>query len=106
MSKETKRENPLLAKNIPPPPAPIQETKEVTKSDSAAQDKTVLPPHAAKPHPARPSRAKLTFYLEQLQEDKLYDLMEAYRRRTGVKINQQDMLRRIIEVVKQEDVLP
>ncbi len=41
---------------------------------------------------------KITVYPSQEQVDKLYDFMEAYRKKTGVKINQQDMIRRIIDV--------
>jgi len=32
--------------------------------------------------------------------------MEAYRRKTGIKINQQDVIRRIIDVVDINAVLP
>ena len=49
---------------------------------------------------------KITIYPSQAQLDKLYDFMEAYRRRTGVKINQQDLIRRIIDVVDIDAVLP
>ena len=50
--------------------------------------------------------AKITIYPGQEQLDKLYDLMEAYRRKTGVKINQQDLIRRIIDVVDIDTILP
>ena len=49
---------------------------------------------------------KITIYPSQEQLDKLYDFMEAYRRRTGIKINQQDLIRRIIDVVDINAVLP
>jgi hypothetical protein len=49
---------------------------------------------------------KITIYPSQEQLDKLYDFMETYRRRTGVKINQQDLIRRIIDVVDIDTVLP
>jgi hypothetical protein len=49
---------------------------------------------------------KLTFYPTQQHIDKLYDMMEAYRRRTGVKINQQDLMRRILDVIDIDTVLP
>lgn len=51
-------------------------------------------------------REKITFYLEPEQANKLYDFMEAFRKRTGVKINQQDMLRRIVDVITLDAVLP
>jgi hypothetical protein len=49
---------------------------------------------------------KITIYPSQEQLDKLYDFMEAYRRKTGVKINQQDLIRRIIDVADINTVLP
>lgn len=51
-------------------------------------------------------REKITFYLDPEQANKLYDFMEAFRKQTGVKINQQDMLRRIIDVITIDTVLP
>jgi hypothetical protein len=49
---------------------------------------------------------KITIYPSQAQLDKLYDFMEAYRRKTGIKINQQDLIRRIIDVADINTVLP
>ena len=48
---------------------------------------------------------KITIYPSQEQLDKLYDFMEAYRRKTGIKINQQDVIRRIIDVADINTVL-
>jgi hypothetical protein len=49
---------------------------------------------------------KITIYPSQEQLDKLYDFMEAYRRKTGIRINQQDLIRRIIDVADINAVLP
>jgi len=49
---------------------------------------------------------KITIYPSHEQLEKLYDFMEAYRRKTGIKINQQDVIRRIIDVVDINAVLP
>jgi len=49
---------------------------------------------------------KITIYPSQEQLDKLYDFMEAYRRKTGIKINQQDLIRRLIDVAEIDTVLP
>jgi hypothetical protein len=49
---------------------------------------------------------KITIYPSQEQLDKLYDFMEAYRHKTGMKINQQDLIRRIIDVADVNTVLP
>ena len=49
---------------------------------------------------------KITIYPSQEQLTKLYDFMEAYRKKTGVRINQQDLIRRIIDVADIKTVLP
>jgi hypothetical protein len=49
---------------------------------------------------------KITIYPSREQLDKIYDFMEAYRRKTGIKINQQDLIRRIIDVADINTVLP
>jgi hypothetical protein len=49
---------------------------------------------------------KITIYPSQEQLDKLYDFMEAYRRKTGMRINQQDLIRRLIDVADINTVLP
>jgi hypothetical protein len=49
---------------------------------------------------------KITIYPSQEQLNKLYDFMEAYRQKTGIKINQQDLIRRIIDVADINTVLP
>jgi hypothetical protein len=49
---------------------------------------------------------KITIYPSQEQLDKLYGLMEAYRHKTGIRINQQDLIRRIIDVADINTVLP
>jgi hypothetical protein len=49
---------------------------------------------------------KITIYPSREQLDKIYDFMEAYRRKTGIKINQQDLIRRIIDVADINAVLP
>jgi hypothetical protein len=37
---------------------------------------------------------------------KLYDLMDAHRKKTGARINQQDLLRRLVEVADINTLLP
>jgi hypothetical protein len=49
---------------------------------------------------------KITIYPSEEQLDKLYGFMEAYRHKTGIKINQQDLIRRIIDVADINTVLP
>jgi hypothetical protein len=52
------------------------------------------------------STVKITIYPTQQQLEKLYDLMDAYRKKTGARINQQDLLRRLIEVADINTLLP
>src|SRR5690349_990126 len=98
-SRDTKKENPLLSKNIPQPPAPAAApTTSETDGNTVKQQNTAIPQNG--------KREKITFYPEPVQANKIYDLLEAYRRRTGVKINQQDLLRRLLEVANIDMLLP
>lgn len=112
---QTSKENPLLSKSIPSAPplpanqaAPKEKQNGETVSDGTIHQncKTVILQDTGKPQETvkqqssnTAKREKITFYLEPGQADKLYDFVEAFRKRTGVKINQQDMLRRIIDVI-------
>jgi hypothetical protein len=72
------------------PPAGGSNTVKLQRGNTVKNSKTV----------------KITIYPSQEHLDKLYDFMEAYRRKTGVKINQQDLIRRIIDVADVNTVLP
>ena len=120
------KENPLLSKNLPKTPAisadqPITPKEQDTVLNSTLQQNSntaldsnvqqsvnnVKQQDAVKQQSSNTAkREKITFYLEPEQADKLYDFIETWRKRTGVKINQQDMLRRIIDVVTIDTVLP
>ena len=125
MAKQSKQkeENPLHSLNIPKAPPvsadqPIskeeqhtvpsstlqQNSKTVSDSTLPQSDNTAMPQDTVKQQSSK--REKITFYLEAEQANKLYDFMETWRKRTGVKINQQDMLRRIIDVMTIDAVLP
>lgn len=113
------KENPLLGKHLPKPPAlptdqPTQEEQQTVINSTLPQNSNAVSNsdiqqnvNTAKQQSSNTAkREKITFYLEPEQADKLYDFMEAFRKRTGVKINQQDMLRRIIDVMTLDTVLP
>ena len=51
-------------------------------------------------------REKISFYPAPGQSTKLFDFMERYRKRLGVPIKQQDMLRLILDKITLEDLLP
>jgi hypothetical protein len=78
------------------------------------QESRGMPPQEDKPNtenrntvkPQSSKTVKITIYPSQEQLDKLYDFMEAYRRKTGIKINQQDIIRRLIDVADINTVLP
>src|SRR5690242_7122668 len=109
MAKSQKKdENPLLSKNIPQPPPSTTASEEARiQQDSIIQQSgnTSIPYNTVKQQ-GTVKREKITFYPEPEQSEKMYDLMEAYRRRTGIKINQQDLLRRLVEVASIEMLLP
>ena len=72
----------------------------------AQQDATPTAENSNTVKPQGGKTVKITIYPSQEQLDKLYDFMEAYRRKTGIKINQQDLIRRIIDVADVNTVLP
>jgi hypothetical protein len=73
-----------------------QSTTQQEDPQTASNGNTVKPQRG---DAAKSSKTvKITIYPSKEQLDKLYDFMEAYRRKTGIKINQQDLIRRIIDV--------
>lgn len=123
MARQEPKENPLNSLKIPKAPA-ISASQPMTKEETTTVQSSIftqnsntvsdgtLPQHtqtAKQQNTVKQQsskREKITFYLEAEQAGKLYDFMEAFRKRTGVKINQQDMLRRIIDVMTIDAVLP
>ena len=85
----------------------IQEGRTTPKPEALPTEESG---NAAKPQRGNTVKSgktvKITIYPSQEQLDKLYDFMEAYRRKTGIKINQQDLIRRIIDVADINTVLP
>ena len=78
----------------------IQESRSTPQEDTApVESGNTVKPQSSK-------TVKITIYPSHEQLEKLYDFMEAYRRKTGIKINQQDVIRRIIDVVDLNAVLP
>jgi len=85
-----------------------EETAERPNLDRDAvipQNRNTVKKQSGKPVKAR-NTVKITIYPSQEQLTKLYDFMEAYRKKTGVRINQQDLIRRIIDVADIKTVLP
>ena len=91
----------------------MQEGKKTDDQDeavTAATDNTVKPQSGNTVENRKTVKdsktVKITIYPSQEQLEKLYDIMEAYRKKTGMKINQQDLIRRIIDVADINTVLP
>jgi len=81
-----------------------QSTSHQEDTPSAVSGNTVKPQSSNTEKNSK--TVKITIYPSQEQLDKIYDFMEAYRQKTGVKINQQDLIRRIIDVADINTVLP
>ena len=85
----------------------IQESQNTTQQEdtqTADSSNTVKPQRGGTVKNGK--TVKITIYPSQEQLNKLYDFMEAYRQKTGIKINQQDLIRRIIDVSDINTVLP
>jgi hypothetical protein len=80
-------------------PTPQQEDTPAVESDNTVKPQSGNTSKSGK-------TVKITIYPSQEQLDKLYDFMETYRRKTGIKVNQQDLIRRIIDVADINTVLP
>jgi hypothetical protein len=91
---EGSRKEPDTGENSETP----QNSEEPQSGNTVKRQDTVKPQNRKK--------VKITFYPEEEQEEKIYDLMELYRKRTGVKINQQDLFRRLLEVATIDILLP
>jgi hypothetical protein len=85
----------------------IQESQSTTQQEDT---QTADSGNTVKPQSGNTAKSgktvKITIYPSQEQLDKIYDFMEAYRQKTGIKINQQDLIRRIIDVADINTVLP
>jgi len=85
----------------------IQEAQSTTQQDDTpptVSSNTVKPQNSNEVKSGK--TVKITIYPSQQQLDKLYGLMEAYWHKTGIRINQQDLIRRIIDVADINTVLP
>jgi hypothetical protein len=85
--------------------AATEDNQEQQKETTAAQSGTTVKPQNTVKS-SKTALAKISIYPTQEQLDKLYDLMEAFRKKTGVKINQQDMIRRLIDLAEIDSILP
>jgi hypothetical protein len=101
-----KSENPLLGKNIPPPPA-------ADGSAVSSGETEVKNGNRVKEHPGTTvqgeererATVELSLYLRPSQDDKLEELRRAYKQRTKKKISANEVLRRLIEQATVEQII-
>ena len=107
----TKKENPLLSKNIPKPPmTSYQEEQHIEAEDGI----TVTEQNAKAPERessfSYPEQAvekatvEISLYLKPSQDDKLEDLKREYKRRTRKKISSNQIMRLLIDRATIDDL--
>jgi hypothetical protein len=101
-------ENPLLGKNIPPPPAatsgpvvPPGLTTEA-KNGNRVQEHSGITVDGEERERAT---VELSLYLRPSQDDKLEELRRAYKQRTKKKISANEVMRRLIEQATVEQII-
>jgi len=117
-AKKEETPNPMLGKNIPPPPPINPVTASAAISSERENGKTVPGQNeiasvpAAAPQATKAKReegelatVELSLYLRPAQDDKLEDLRRAYKRRTGKKISANEVVRRLIDKATLEDIV-
>lgn len=83
----------------------VEATQDTQEREKLNQN-TVIPQNTVKPQPKTQQRKKITFYLEPDQASRIDDLIEAFRQKTGMKINQQTLIRRLVQVADINGILP
>ncbi len=89
-------------------PSTSQETdqRDTMPQNGTSHHSTVLPRNSGKPQEDEEALEKVSFYITTSQLNKLYDLVNEYRKRTGVrKVNRNDIIRLIIDQTDIEHLL-
>src|SRR6266496_2215058 len=112
-------QNPLLGKNIPPPPATTEilqasisekNGKTVSEENGRRGEQQAMPQAPTSTTTSTQSdeekaTIELSLYLQPTLDDKLEDLRRAYKRRTGRKISANEVMRRLIRQATLEMLL-
>jgi hypothetical protein len=107
----TKKENPLLSKNIPKPPSqPMQgdamNEQENGKSVKEQNENSVKRENDISPSESGEEKAtiEISLYLRPSQDDKLEDLKREYKKRTRKKISSNQIMRLLIDRATLDDL--
>ncbi len=95
----------------------ISPQQEITSPDSAASQDTATPLSSTVPQssttpqngeePQDEALEKVSFYITASQLNRLYDLVNEYRKRTGIrKVNRNDIIRLILDQTNLDHILP
>ncbi len=95
----------------------IPPTQEVASTDIASSQNTIIPLSSAIPQNSTPPQnskepqdevlEKVSFYITASQLNRLYDLVNEYRKRTGIrKVNRNDIIRLILDQTTLDHILP
>lgn len=77
------------------------------KGNTALQQEDVKLQNTAKQESGKTAyNIKKTVYLAQEHDDKLWELMAAFKKRTGVKLRDQEIIRRCIETATIDSLMP
>lgn len=96
---------------------PLQEQKEAISTDiTTSQDivtplSSIVPQSSTTPQnseePQDEALEKVSFYITASQLNRLYDLVNEYRKRTGIrKVNRNDIIRLILDQTNLDHILP
>ena len=102
-------DNPLLGKNIPPPPPAATSGSDIppgptTEAENGNRGKEHSGTTVESEGKER-ATVEVSLYLRPSQDDKLEELRRAYKQRTRKKISANEVMRRLIEQATVEQIL-
>ena len=101
-------DNPLLGKNIPPPPAATGSSDVPPGPTTEAKNGNRGKEHSGttvEGEERERATVELSLYLRPSQDDKLEELRRAYKQRTKKKISANEVMRRLIEQATVEQII-
>lgn len=105
----TKKENPLLSKNIPQPPTPTNlDESEADKGTESIEQSNIATEHQDSmtfSDQEEKATVEVSLYLRPSQDDKLDDLKREYKRRTRRKISSNQIMRLLIDRASIDNLL-